>query len=61
MFAILVNPPHLRCIASVFVRKLIELIAAKYRAILADIFGTDIAAAAFSDTALHAQLQRRVD
>ena len=45
----------------ILVRQLVDLVAAEHRAVLADVLGTDVAAAAFADAALHAQLQRGVD
>ena len=39
--------------ALVFIRKLVDLIVPEYRAVLAHILGTDIAASAFAYAALH--------
>ena len=42
--------------SSIFIRQLIKLVKTEYRAVLADILVSDVAASAFSYAALHAEL-----
>ena len=42
---------------SIFRWKFINFVATEYGAVFADIFGADVAAAAFADTAFHTKLQ----
>ena len=47
--------------ALILVRKLVDLIAAENRTVLADVLGSDVASSAFADAAFHAKLHGGVD